>query len=502
MRVAAAAVFLLICSVSAHAQSVQFPYEAKVVAEETYARSGGGDSFYPTQRLSRDTVVKVFRHDPGGWYVIEPPTGSFSWIPERFVKRLSEQEGEVSEDNVIASVGSEFGDETGVFHRRMKKSEKVVILGQKNIETSSGTQSMLKIQPPARERRWIPGSAVIPVDPTLRQQLNNNPYSVPEGAKRNGVIVTPPTPDNPQGESPSPEIGPSDALKQLQREKNEKQQLAEIDQRFREMVLRDASTWDLDSIENAYRQLQGQVTNLQISGAVELRYPAIERYRRRLAQLLDVKQLQSQTEMQDAQLVARHSGSPFMPPAVIARVKPVTETAVAQVPAQTREFQSWLTQQDTAQPAPATASVEQFMAPDPNNTLPPETPETPARFASQSASAEERAFEPSAVTPPTTTAPAASTAPTPASTPSGVIKPGSPENRFVGAGILQRAPGQANAFVLMNSSGRVLADLKPTAGVQLESHLGQQIGVQGSRWSEKDKRDIIEVNALERVRLR
>ena len=268
MRVTAAAVFLLICSVSAHAQSVQFPYEAKVVAEETYARSGGGDSFYPTQRLSRDTVVKVFRHDPGGWYVIEPPTGSFSWIPERFVKRLSEQEGEVSEDNVIASVGSEFGDETAVFHRRMKKSEKVVILGQKNIETSSGTQSMLKIQPPARERRWIPGSAVIPVDSTLRQQLNNNPYIVPEGAKRNGVIVTPPTPDNPQGETPSPEIGPSDALKQLQREKNEKQQLAEIDQRFREMVLRDASTWDLDSIENAYRQLQGQVTNLQISGAV------------------------------------------------------------------------------------------------------------------------------------------------------------------------------------------------------------------------------------------
>ena len=188
-----------------------------------------------------------------------------------------------------------------------------------------------------------------------------------------------------------------------------------------------------------------------------------------------------------------------MPPAVIARVKPVTETAVAQVPAQTREFQSWLTQQDPAQPAPATASVEQFMAPDPNNTLPPEAQETPTMFASQSASSEERAFEPAAVTPPTTTAPAASAT---ASTPGGVIKPGSPENRFVGAGILQRAPGQANAFVLMTSSGRVLADLKPTAGVQFENHLGQQVGVLGSRWSEKEKRDIIEVNALERVRLR
>jgi len=499
MRVAAAAVCLFICSVSAQAQPGQFPYEAKVVAEETYARSGGGESYYPTQRLSRDTVVKVFRHDPGGWYVIEPPAGSFSWIPERFVNRLSEQEGEVREDNVVASVGSEFGDETGVFHRRMKKSEKVVILGQKNLETSSGTQSMLKIQPPAKERRWIPGSAVIPVDPALRQQVNNNPYSVPEGAKRAGVIVTPPTENNPQGSTPPPVVGPSDALQQLQREKSEKQYLAEIDQRFREMVLRDASTWDLDSIENEYRQLQSRVLNRQISGAVELRYPAIERYRRRLAQLLDVKQLQSQTEMQDAQLVARHSGSPFMPPPVTPGVKTVSESAVAEVPRQTREFQSWLTQQDEGQSAPPTDSLEQFMAPEPNHTLPPETQETPAMFASQSATSDESAAESAAIAPPSAAAPAATPTGT---TPAGVIKPGSPENRFVGAGILQRAPGQTQAFVLMSSSGRVLADLKPIAGVRLEHHLGQQVGVQGSRWSEKDKRDIIEVNALERVRLR
>jgi hypothetical protein len=36
---------------------------------------------------------------------------SFSWIPERFVNWLNDAEGEVREDNVIAFVGSEFGDD-------------------------------------------------------------------------------------------------------------------------------------------------------------------------------------------------------------------------------------------------------------------------------------------------------------------------------------------------------------------------------------------------------
>ena len=35
------------------------------------------------------------RQDPGGWYMIDPPKGSFSWIPERFVKRINDTEGEV-----------------------------------------------------------------------------------------------------------------------------------------------------------------------------------------------------------------------------------------------------------------------------------------------------------------------------------------------------------------------------------------------------------------------
>jgi hypothetical protein len=173
-------------------------------------------------------------------------------------------------------------------------------------------------------------------------------------------------------------------------------------------------------------------------------------------------------------------------------------TDVARTSPQTREFQSWLTQQDSTAGTPQ-VPPEQFLAPDPDATLPPDSSETPTTFASSSRDIESNTASAAPdMSPP---APANSVA-APAAPADGVIKPGSPENRFVGAGILQRAPGQANAFVLMTNSGRVLADLKPTAGVRLENYLGQQVGVQGSRWSEKEKRDIIEVNALERVRLR
>ena len=55
---------------------------------------------------------------------------------------------------------------------------------------------------------------------------------------------------------------------------------------------------------------------------------------------------------------------------------------------------------------------------------------------------------------------------------------------------------------LMSPAGKVLANLKTTGSVSLDAYLGQQVGVQGTRFSEKEKRDIIEVSALENVQLR
>jgi hypothetical protein len=83
-----------------------------------------------------------------------------------------------------------------------------------------------------------------------------------------------------------------------------------------------------------------------------------------------------------------------------------------------------------------------------------------------------------------------------------VIRPGSPQNKYVGAGVIQRAPGPATGWVLASPAGRLLADLKPAGGVQLERFAGREVGVLGMRWSQKDQRDVIEVRGLEPVQLK
>ncbi len=473
-----AVVTFLISTLSAQfaaAQIKSFPYDAKVVVDEVFVRSGAGDSYYPTQKLPRETVVTVHRHDPGGWYMIDPPKGSFSWIPERYVKRLNDTEGEVAEESVIAFVGSEFGDEASVFQRRLKTGEKITITGQRQIVTGSGPQSMLQIAPPTRERRWIPGSALVPVDAEHRAQMNTDPYAVPGNAARpEGVQVFPsiagiaPTT---AGVTDVPVVAPSAALSAAQQKHSERQQLADIDRRFGEMLRQDSSVWNLDAIESEYRMLQQSVTQKSLSGTIDMRYPAIDRYRRRLAKLHELRQLTSQTEQRDATLVARnpYAFSTPLAPALTAAAGPPSAMAAAQPTQLAQAFEQYV---QSDQPESSEVAMN-----DPSVVMPDAVTEN-----NLSESVADNA---------------------PPSAPA-VIKPGSPQNRFIGAGIVQRAADAAegSGYVLMSPAGKVLADLKTTGSVSLDAYLGQQVGVQGTRFSEQEKRDVIEVSALEHVQLR
>jgi len=469
------------------AQIKNFPYEAKVVVDEVFIRSGAGDSYYPTQKLPRESTVTVHRHDPGGWYMIDPPEGSFSWIPERFVKRINDSEGEVAEESVIAFVGSEFGDEASVFQRRLKTGEKITIIGQRQIVTSSGPQSMLQIKPPLRERRWIPGSALVPIDAEQRAQLNSDPYAVPGNAARpEGVQVFPsnagiaPTT---AGVTDVPVVAPSAALTAAQQKHSERQQLADIDRRFGEMLRQDSSIWNLDAIETEYHMLQDTVTQKSLAGTIDMRYPAIERYRRRLAKLQELRQLTSQTEHRDAALVARnpYSYSTPLTPALTAVAGPPSAMAAGQPTQLAQAFEQYV-QNNRNQSSDLAMNEASITFP----ATPSDEPEINLGLAEQSGGS--------------STSPSGS-----ASTSQAVLAPGSPANRFIGAGIVQRADESAKGsagYVLMSPSGKVLADLKPAGGVSLDAYLGQQVGVQGTRFSEQEKRDVIEVSALEQVQLR
>ena len=231
---------------SAIGAPTEFPYQAAVVVDEVLVRSGGGEkSFYPTQRLIRDAVVTVHRHDPGGWYVIEPPEGSFSWISATHVDRVRDVQGIVSEDDAVVFVGSEFGDEASVWQRRLGRGDTVQILEERDLETLSGPRKMFRIAPPKREWRWIPGSAVVAIEAQQRKKLDQNPFDVPSSVRVREELSERSSAASRDRETFHP--APSERLARIQTIRGEQRRLAEIDRRFGDMLREHMSDFSLGS---------------------------------------------------------------------------------------------------------------------------------------------------------------------------------------------------------------------------------------------------------------
>ena len=437
---------LVFISLTASAQTRKFPYQAQITVDEAYVRSGGGDQFYPTTSLERGSIVKVLRHDPGGWCMIEPPKGSFSWVPTRYVRSTSGASGEIIDGNVVVFVGSGFGDETNVWQRRMQAGEKVTILGVQQVDTLSGPREMYKIVPPAREFRWVPGSAIVPTDKAARERRDRNPYQVPsEIAEQQNLSPKPSlTQSSPTARAATPRYSPGQGLVKLKQIREEQRALQELDQRFRYMILSDPSQWDLDKLERDYLELQNKSTYKPIAGQIDLRYPAIYRYRQRKAQLEDFNRMTSETEKRDAQLMASQFGLP----------------------------------------APAVAST------------PPLSSNVPAVAATSFGPTVE--FNSELASPPVLSVPSAGFEGAP------VANSVSGNSKYIGAGFLQkRGTDSSQQYLLTSPTGDVLAQLTPDGTIDLDKFIGQSVGLQGKRWFDPDlKTDRIEVSNLEPVNIR
>jgi hypothetical protein len=147
-----------------------FPYRAVVSEDEVYVRSGPGKSYYPTDKLRRGQEVEVHRHDPGGWYAIRPPRGSFTWVSARYLQKKEKGLAVVTSPRVAARVGSCFSDIRDVVQVRLDKGELVEILGEKQFGAGSESGTWYKIAPPSGEFRWVFGKYVASdFDPDRRQ---------------------------------------------------------------------------------------------------------------------------------------------------------------------------------------------------------------------------------------------------------------------------------------------------------------------------------------------
>jgi hypothetical protein len=438
---------LLLATSPVRAQSTTFPYEAIVDADDVYARSGPGKRYYPTMKVRSGLRVSVYRHDPGGWYMIAPPPGSFSWIRVEHVRRTSRNAGELIADNVVARVGSAFSDVRDVEQRRLSTGDRVEILDEKTLDVDGRDVPMYKIKPPRNEYRWISGQYLARPDKIAARRRSLSERSLSDGSgddggspfdrKPNAYVVD----DKPRAstrngirERPLVRTLHGDAVRrslpsQAQIEAD-RRQLRKLDDRFRSELRQKTGEWNFVTLDTDYKQLRKDAALPALASQVDMRLAAVERYSAIKQEYVAFVKLTRETDLREAQLTA-----------MVRRPRPRIE--------------------------PPSVRPSRPRAPEETGGVGPLPPKPP--IPSQPINAQ-------------------------------------PRRKYAGAGIVQRSATTftgAPRYVLLAPNGRILAYLQGVEGVDLSRAIGKAMGITGSRDYRSDlQTDLIRVRSYTPIRLR
>lgn len=437
------------------AQIQQFPYEAVVQADDVYVRSGPGKNYYPTGKVGNGDRVTVHRHDPGGWYMIAPPPGSFSWIDAGLVRKTGADQGVIEVPplaggqpaRAIVRIGSEFGDDHSIYSRELRNGDVVRIIGEQTLPRGDASVRMYKIAPPDLEYRWVKGDFIVAANSALQKQQDLDPFSTPSAMRR------PTPPEEPVAAEDKP------VERELTREQNVSAMtpasgtLQQLDHQYAAMMAQDPSTWRLDELEAQYRALLAGADERTAAG-IEQRLRAIDSRRQVYSEFMNFLQLTSQTSRREAELLSMQRGLPFASP-----------TAYPGGPA--------ATQGPPVAPQPNPV-------PQPGGSQPPQPQPVGPRLGPTIEPIPEQELP---------------------SSPQSPVAP-----RFDGAGIVQRSGatfGTAPTHVLISPEGRLLAFLQPVRGVNLDAYVGHSVGVIGQReFDPRLQADRIVVRRLSPVQLK
>lgn len=246
---------------SASAAETKFPYTAYVVTDELYVRSGPGQSYYPTDKLSRGQAVEVYRHDPGGWLAIRPVDGSFCWVHARYLEPKGDGLAEVTADGVSCRIGSRLSDARDIIGVRLKRGEVVELLDENQLRRGDG---WCRILPPAGDFRWVYGKYVSPDYP-------HDGLSKPAESASGG-----PTPPTPPVVSPSPlttvlPAGPLTA-------DDFRAQVEAVDLELAIIVAEEPAVWDLAPLRRRAEELLQRAPGPVERGHVRVLLGKIERF--------------------------------------------------------------------------------------------------------------------------------------------------------------------------------------------------------------------------------
>jgi len=154
-------VTMLLAAPPAAAIAAALPLTVEVAAERTLLRSGPGDDFYPTDRLSRGAAVEVWAIHDSGYCAVRPVAGSFSWVRPADVVPEDQPPlgkegfaGVVVTDGAVARVGSQLNDLRHVSQVALEAGERVRVIEKVVHGPGRHAGEWLRIEPPAGEFRW------------------------------------------------------------------------------------------------------------------------------------------------------------------------------------------------------------------------------------------------------------------------------------------------------------------------------------------------------------
>lgn len=134
------------------------PYKARVTTDQVFTRSGPGQNYYPTAYLDKNSIVEVYREDPGGWLAIRPTENEFSLIRAHDLAYGEDRrEAQIEGDDAPSYVGSQISDQHHVVHVKLNRGEPVSVLGIVELrdKESGKKEAFYRISPPSGEFRWI-----------------------------------------------------------------------------------------------------------------------------------------------------------------------------------------------------------------------------------------------------------------------------------------------------------------------------------------------------------
>jgi hypothetical protein len=497
----------------------EVPFDAIVSKDGALVRSGAGEKdYYPTQKLSRGDKVRVVREGYGGWYMIEPPEGSHSWIRAEFVKRRGTNKGIITE-NTVDRIGSLLDRSNLSIIHKVIEGEVVTILGQTTMRSVNGPIEMLKIAPPRGEYRYINRRDVTPADeyqsrPDLLASTETN------GPASNGVGTSSQKSPIADSSNPTGATGPfgdpisigSKGTSSAGPSGNSLGSPAvgdnafDLQQSLADSESGNAASSGFQTLSKLPDRLPGSARQGISMPGVSFEAPqpvgqaAISEQDR--AKVEQAWQNVMKTDGQFRQMLKRPVSQWNL-----ASLKNVYQQSAAKLtsPSLKRQVENRIAAVDRYQKLYADQiAIEQILS------------QTETRDAQIRQSYIARWHSVSTTNPPTTrilkptaapSRPATPTlaAPTRTSPNAGIRPPAGPPAKFAGAGVVQRSalsqPG-IPSHVLLAPDGRVLSYLQAGPGINLDQHIGQSVGITGARGFRRElNADLMIVRGLTPVKL-